>query len=189
MKCFRSISRNEMAKLMLGIPITGTWSKGYHSECGYSGYWGSVVCAFTDDIKWHDGDHSFFVELEIPESRILEKATSVWMMPKSFSKNKIYRGRSGDEKFNLSEIYFKEYDIRDVVSITSIVDIKTIAYVLDETYRYHTWHCPHFNHSKMTNEDYMTEFRKMMNVFPDANTAVPKQEYLQNAERVLKTML
>ena len=54
MRCFRSISKDELAKLMLGIPITGKWNKGHHSECGYSGYWGSVVCAFTDEIRWTD---------------------------------------------------------------------------------------------------------------------------------------
>ena len=190
MRCFRSISKDELAKLMLGIPITGKWNKGHHSECGYSGYWGSVVCAFTDEIRWADGDHSFFVELEIPDNRIVERATSIWMMPKTFAKTKTYSGRSGSEQHLLSEVYFKEYDLRDVIKVKHIVaPNRTIAVALDETFRYHTWHCPHFNHLEMRTENYIEEFRKMMDKFPDANTAIPKQEYFDNAMRLLKAMM
>lgn len=188
MKCYRSISRDELAKLLLGIPITGRWSKGHHSECGYSGYFGSVVCAFEEDVRWEDSEHVFFVELDIPEERIVQKATSVWMMPKSFAKTKTYRGRSGDIRYDLKEVFFKEYDIRDVVSVTAINRVKPIAIALDETFRYHTWRCPHFNHSEMNMEDYIMEFRKMMDKFPDTNTAIPKHEYIDNALRVIKTM-
>lgn len=189
MKCFRSISKDEMAKLLLGIPVTGKWSKGHHAECGYSGYYGSVVCAFEDAIKWDDSDHVFFVELEIPDDRILQKATSVWMMPKTFAKTKTYKGRSGDQRYDLNEVYFKEYDIRDVVSATAINRVKPVATALDETYRYHYWRCPHFNHPEMSRDDYIQEFETMMATFPDANTAIPKQEYCKNAMRVFQTIM
>ena len=189
MKCYRSISKDELAKLMLGIPITGKWSKGHHSECGYSGYFGSVVCAFEEDIRWDDSDHVFLVELDIPEDRILQKATSVWMMPKTFAKTKTYKGRSGDQKYDLKEVYFKEYDIRDVVSATAINRVKPVATALDEIYRYHYWRCPHFDHPKMQSEDYIKEFDVLMHKFPDANTAIPKQEYFNNAMRVFNTII
>lgn len=190
MKCYRSINKYELAKLMLGIPITGTWSKGWHKECGYSGYFGNVVCAFEDQVQWSDPEHTIFLELEIPESRIVERAESVWMMPKTFAKTKVYRGRSGDEEYHLSEIFFKEYDIRDVVRvITTIAPTMHMGYILDETYRYHTHCCPHFNHKSMTNEDYIAEFDKIIQIFPESKTAIPKSEYISNAHRVLQTIL
>jgi hypothetical protein len=109
-------------------------------------------------------------------------------MPKSFAKTKVYRGRSGDEEYRLAEIFFKEYDIRDVVKVITTNATRHMGYVLDETYRYHTWNCPHFDHNVMTSEDYMVAFDKMIQKFPESKTAIPKSEYVANAYRVLQTI-
>ena len=187
MKVYRSISRTEFARLMLGIPITGIWNASrFHPECSYSGYFGGVVCAFTDKIQWKDSDHSIFLELDIPETNIVQEGTGTWMMPKSFATTKVYKGRAGDEKHELGEVFFKEYDIRN---ISKIIDIPNAEYILNEIYRYYYFRCPPYRKEKRTRAEALAELEEYMKKFPDANTAIPKKEYEDAFHQIAEMIL
>ena len=104
-KMYRSISSNEYVRLLLGIPIDGNYNPLHIKECGNNGYYGNIICAFEDEIKWKDNNHKIFITLEVDETKIIGKGESIWFMPKSFSKTKVYYGKRGEEKYILNDYY------------------------------------------------------------------------------------
>lgn len=174
MKVYRSIGKREFCRLMFGIPITGCWNASrFHSECSYNGYFGGVVCAFLEPIQWLDSDHVVVLELDIPEENIVDAGMGTWMMPKSFEKSKIYRGRAGNVPYDIPEVFFKEYDIRNV---SRIIHMPSQKWVLSELFREWYWRCPHYD-KPMTDDEIRFELSGYMNYFPEENTAIPRKDY------------
>lgn len=180
-KMYRSISINEYAKLLLGIPIDGRYNPLHIQECGNNGYYGDIICTFEEKIRWKDSNHELLITLEIDEDRILGKGESIWWMPKSFATTKTYCGKRGNDKWILNEYYLKQYSILDVIDVSFNYEVSEENYYIMNSIK-RALGLLEFKSTYLLKKDYSYEevlecVNKLIKSFPNSNTQLKKEEY------------
>lgn len=187
---YRSISFDEYRKLLLGIPIDGKYNPIHISECGNNGYYGNIICAFEDNVKWKDNIHNIFITLEIDENRIIGKGESIWYMPKTFAKTKTYCGKRGNEKWVLNEYYLKQYSILDVVDI-SFLDMEQninykLMYSIVGAINYLSFKSTYLPLKDYSYKEILKQIKALIKLFPDENTLIKKEDYIKSLLRIFE---
>ena len=118
MRLYRSIGEKELRKLLREIKIRGMYDCAFESQNKTK--LNNVICTFTQDFRWKDKDHLFYIIMEIPNDRIIEINKSTYYVSKDAIKNRIWSGRDGQEILKIEEAYLDEYSIDDVVAIKGI---------------------------------------------------------------------
>lgn len=118
MRLYRSIGEKELRKLLREIKIRGMYDCAFESQNKTK--LNNVICTFTQDFRWKDKDHLFYIIMEIPNDRIIEINKSTYYVSKDTIKNRIWSGRDGQEILKMEEAYLDEYGIDDIVTIKGI---------------------------------------------------------------------
>lgn len=118
MRLYRSVNDKELKKLIRGVKVRGMYDCMFESQNKTK--LNNVICTFTQDFRWKDKDHIFYIIMEIPNDRIIEINKATYYVSKDTIKNRIWSGREGAEILKLEEAYLDEYGIDDVVAIKGI---------------------------------------------------------------------
>lgn len=118
MRLYRSIGKTELQKLLREVRVRGMYDCAFESQNKTK--LNNVICTFTQDFRWKDKDHLFYIIMEIPDERIIEKNEATYYVSKDAIKNRIWSGRDGQEILKMEEAYLDEYSIDDVVAIKGI---------------------------------------------------------------------
>ena len=118
MKLYRSIGEKELQKLLREVRVRGMYDCAFESQNKTE--LNNVICTFTQDFRWKDKDHIFYIIMEIPNDRIIEINKSTYYVSKDAIKNRIWSGRDGQEILKMEEAYLDEYGIDDIVTIKGI---------------------------------------------------------------------
>lgn len=118
MKLYRSINDKELNKLLREVKVRGMYDCQFESQ--NDSKLNNVICTFTEDFRWKDKNHIFYITLDIPDDRILEINKGKYYVPQETVKSKMWTGRNGTALFEIDEAYLDEYNIADVVSIKGI---------------------------------------------------------------------
>lgn len=112
---YRSIGDSELTALLMDGHVHGRYNNA--TEAQNNSELNKVCCFFTDEIRWTDGCHSYFLKVDVPSEKILQTGVGVYYASKDFAKTKIWTGRRGSVEYKLGEVYVSEYSLADVKSI------------------------------------------------------------------------
>ena len=115
MKLYRSINEKELQKLLRGVNVRGMYDCAFESQNETK--LNNVICTFTKDFRWKDKDHLFYIIMEIPDNRIIERNKATYYVSKDTIKNMVWSGRDGQESFEIEEAYLDNYSIDDVLLV------------------------------------------------------------------------
>lgn len=118
MKLYRSISEKELTKLLREVDVRGQYDCAFEAQTESN--LNNVCCFFTEDFRWDDNEHIFYLEIEVPDDRILEKSKARYWVPKNVLKTRVWTGRRGDELLEIEEAYLDSYNVADVKKIIGI---------------------------------------------------------------------
>ena len=118
MRLYRSIGEKELQKLLREIRVRGMFDCEFESQNKTK--LNNVICTFTKDFRWKDKEHIFYIIMEIPDERIIEKNEAIYYVSKEAIKSKVWSGRDGQEIYKIEEAYLDSYDINDIVTIKGI---------------------------------------------------------------------
>ena len=118
MRLYRSINDKELNKLLREVKVRGMYDCQFESQ--NDSKLNNVICTFTQDFRWKDKEHTFYIVLDIPMNRILERCKAEYYLSKEAIKNRLWSGRDGQEILKMEEAYLDEYGIDDIVTIKGI---------------------------------------------------------------------
>lgn len=116
--CYRSIGDAELESLKSGKVIKSKYP--LSSEPLSTGFSDNVICFFRDRISWKDKDHKWLITAKLNNNQIDHGGTGTYFVPEIFNKTKVWSGRRGNNKVDLSEIYAISYNMDNVINIEEI---------------------------------------------------------------------
>ena len=115
---YRSIGQSELTALLLDGHVHGRYDNSVEKQNDST--LKKVCCFFTEALRWLDGCHDFFIEVDIPNDRIIGKGVGVYYAPKNLKQTYVWTGRRGSVEYHFDEVYINEYSLSDIKTIRGL---------------------------------------------------------------------